>query len=204
MIPLATALGENSKKERFDVVTRPEDRIVRICIGSAIFSFMAALLISFAMSETVTDQLRYNPNWFFPDGGQAPHESTGLARVNYEMSGTVADIVENTTRAIGIYEGTASQQEPSTPIPSIVRPPEPTRPATRPGTPASTRPGRGVQENKGTDDEKAVEDEAPANPSPAPTKSSAGAAETSGSERSTPPSRTRPAAPKEKGDYVRW
>ncbi|MFU8806371.1 MAG: hypothetical protein ACNA8W_21345, partial [Bradymonadaceae bacterium] len=176
-IPLTTALGENSQKERFHVVTRPVDRLVRVCIGSAIISFMSALLITIAMSGTVTHQLRYNANWFLDDESETVQEPSGLAKLNYEFSTALADMVETSTRAIGIYEGVSAQSDSA---PTANRPPAPTRPSTRPTTGSETQ----ESEDESVDDE------------------SAAAAEDGDKDKPATP-RPRPST-KDDGDYVRW
>jgi eukaryotic-like serine/threonine-protein kinase len=201
-IPLLTALGENSQKERFHVVTRPADRIVRVCVGSAIFSFMTAILIGFAMSGTVTHQLRYNSNWFLKDDAPTLEESRGLALINYRLSTNVADIVETVTSAMGIYEGVPTLQDAQPTTPTIARPPEPTRPSTRPSTRPTTA-GGSTQETASESDE-GLRDSPPSDPTPS--AGSQGTVERPAAQPSTTPAPTRPATPRktEDSDYVRW
>lgn len=155
-IPLLTALGENSKRERFDVIDKPYDRIIRVFVGTAIFSFGTGILCSLAMSGSVVNDLRKFPNWFLNDAQRV----SKAGQLNEKISLGVAQIVEEATTAIGIYEGVSHDNEPV--APKTMRPappPAPTRPATRaqqragdenkqngatrarPDLPAPTRPG---------------------------------------------------------------
>jgi hypothetical protein len=128
-IPLLTALGENSKRERFEVVDKPYDRVVRVFVGTAIFSFGTAVICSLAMSGAVVHELRTFPNWFLSDS----QRQTSFGDFNAKVSLGLAQVVEEATSAIGIYEGkshadTRAKTGPSKPV--IAKPPAPTRPST--------------------------------------------------------------------------
>ncbi|MGM0557539.1 MAG: serine/threonine-protein kinase [Myxococcota bacterium] len=129
-IPLLTALGENSQKERFEVVERPVDRIARVFIGTAIFSFGASILVCFAMSGQVVKELHRSPNWFMSD----QMDRSKLGNLNDKFSEGLAFVVEAGTRAVGVYNGPdTGAMAPDQPAAKTrpTRPPEPTRPATR-------------------------------------------------------------------------
>ncbi len=128
-IPLLTALGENSKKERFEVVDNPYDRIVRVFVGTAIFSFGTAVLCALVMSGAVVHELRTYPNWFMTDS----QRNSAPGEINYKVSLGLAQVVEEATTAIGIYSGKPHGDtgpiQPKQPARPAV--PEPTRPSTR-------------------------------------------------------------------------
>ncbi|MFP4599793.1 MAG: serine/threonine protein kinase [Persicimonas sp.] len=128
-IPLLTALGENSKRERFEVVDNPYDRIVRVFVGTAIFSFGTAVLCTLVMSGAVVHELRTYPNWFMTDS----QRNSAAGELNYKVSLGLAQVVEEATTAIGIYSGKphgdTGPTQPKQPAQPAV--PEPTRPSTR-------------------------------------------------------------------------
>lgn len=131
-IPVLTALGENSQKERFEVVERPVDRIARVFIGTAIFSFGATLIVCFAMSGQVVKELRRMPNWFLSDRAKM----STVGSLNADFSEGVAYVVELGTRAVGVYDGPDTgafgpRTPASAPAAGPTEPPAPTRPATR-------------------------------------------------------------------------
>ncbi|RAL25400.1 hypothetical protein DL240_04095 [Lujinxingia litoralis] len=185
-IPIFTALGENSQKERFHVVKRPTDRLARVFMGTSIFAAAACIIMAFAMSGRVTDFLRNDPNWFFRENVDVNFEPTPTTEANRTLSFTLADGVEVAMTKIGLYDGqpTVAQGAPGEPLPAPA--PTPTRPRTAPAAtpdpPAET-----------------VADPAPARrTSPAPTRPST-------------PAPTRPSNPRntesndtQRGDYVRW
>lgn len=199
-IPLLTALGENSQKERFEVVERPVDRIARVFIGTAIFSFGASIIVCFAMSGQVVRELRRMPNWFMSDQTRM----SKLGSVNADFSEGVAYVVELGTRAVGVYDGPDTgafgPNKPEVPT-GPAEPPEPTRPATRAqqngdaGINADTKAGESASASKrdaGTDDR---ESEQPAS----------GDEEGSDQEPSQPsPGRPTRDETTEDGEYIRW
>jgi serine/threonine protein kinase len=129
-IPVLTALGENSKRERFEVVENPYDRIVRVFVGTAIFSFGTAVICALAMSGAVVYELRQFPNWFMTDSQR--HSAFG--EFNAKVSLGLAQVVEEATSAIGIYEGKTHADTTASPKrmkPTIAEPPAPTRPSTQ-------------------------------------------------------------------------
>lgn len=133
-IPIFTALGENSQKERFDVVVKPTDRLVRIFLGTTIFAAATAFLISITMPGTVTEHLRNDPNWMFQHTRGLNYEPTAVTMMNRRVSAGLADVVEAGTSAIGRYDGTPTSAQDAfldTPPPSSNTPPAPTRPGTR-------------------------------------------------------------------------
>lgn len=126
-IPLLTALGENSKRERFDVIDNPYDRITRVFIGTAIFSFGTGVLCSLAMSGGVVHDLRRFPNWFLSDAQKV----SKVGRLNEQVSLGIAQVVEDVTSALGIYSGVDYSGEDAPKPARPAAPPAPTRPATR-------------------------------------------------------------------------
>ncbi|MFW5968287.1 MAG: serine/threonine protein kinase [Persicimonas sp.] len=128
-IPLLTALGENSRRERLNVVRDPVHRISRVFMGSAVFSFATALLCALVLTGAVIQELRSNPNWFLSDR----QKESFVGDVNASVSMELSNYIEKGTRAIGLYDGTTSA--PKDPADRKRRrppePPEPTRPATR-------------------------------------------------------------------------
>ncbi len=128
-IPLLTALGENSKRERFEVVDKPYDRIVRVFVGTAIFSFGTAVLCAMAMSGSVVHELRTFPNWFMSDSQRA----SSFGDFNAKFSQGLANVVEQATTAVGMYQGKPTEAgRPHPPVPAApAKPPAPTRPSTR-------------------------------------------------------------------------
>lgn len=177
-IPLFTALGENSQKERFEVVHKASHRLSRVFIGSAIFSAATAFIISFAMPWMVTDQLRNDPNWMFKPSRGVVYEPTSFTEFNKDVSFMLADGVEVVTVFLGRYDGTPTQAQSSSTVRDTPRapsgtvvPPAPTRPSTR-GAPAGA--------SQGTNGDEAEQQE--------------------NRERRGPPSSNDD----ESGDYVRW
>lgn len=143
-IPVLTALGENSKRERFEVVENPYDRAVRVFVGTAIFSFGTAVICALAMSGAVVYELRSYPNWFLTDSQR--HSSFG--DFNAKVSLGLAQVVEEATSAIGIYEGKTHANTPASKkpkAPTIAKPPAPTRPSTQ-----AKRKAQQKQEKKAT------------------------------------------------------
>lgn len=132
-IPFFSALGENSQKERFDVVKRPMDRLLRVLIGTAIFSGATVFLVSFAMPGQVTDHLRNDPNWMFRPNPAVAYEPTPATHLNRQVSFVMADMIEVATVAVGRYDGqpTKAQDSTSSDAPTFTPPPAPTRPGTR-------------------------------------------------------------------------
>ena len=136
-IPLFTALGENSHKERFEVVERKSDRILRVLIGTAIFAAAPVLIISLVMPGHITEYLRGDPNWMLEPNPAVDYEPTPMTQLNERMSFTIADMIEDGTTVIGLYDGTTTgdDDEEEQP-PRFSAPPEPTRPGTRSQDPA--------------------------------------------------------------------
>ncbi len=130
-IPLFTALGENSQKERFEVVDRTTDRIGRVFIGSSVFAAAAIIIISFAMPANVTDNMRSDPNWMFSPDTQR----SGLVSLNENISYTVADMIHRATFDIGwtgLSDGEPRDSAANTgDAAQPFEAPEPTRPGTR-------------------------------------------------------------------------
>src|SRR5690554_3316977 len=126
-IPLLTALGENSKRERFDVIDKPYDRIIRVFVGTAIFSFGTGILCSLAMSGSVVNDLRKFPNWFLNDAQRV----SKVGQLNEKISLGVAQVVEDVTTALGIYSGVDHSGDDAPKPVRPAAPPAPTRPATR-------------------------------------------------------------------------
>ena len=153
-IPLFSALGENSQKERLEVVHRLTDRIARVFIGSSIFAAGSIVVICMAVPTHVVTNLHDDPNWMF----SAPEQSR-LADFNEDLSAAVATVIQKATIDLG-WHGVAEPEtrtiddEPEEQLQPI-GPPEPTRPGTRPDpqtdedqpdeqtddTPAQPRPG---------------------------------------------------------------
>ncbi len=176
-IPLFTALGENSQKERFRVLEKPRDRIIRILIGSTVFSVAAAFLVSVALASTVVRELRTAPNWYF-SGAEADSE-VGLPGLNRRASYTTADAVEWTAAALGMHTPSTLPPDDKTPG----RLPAPTRnkvkssagepdTTTNKGEALDVDPGaaqRGIPEPDGTqasDDDGAAEEPKKKKPEP--------------------------------------
>ena len=138
-IPVLTALGETSDRERFRVVQRRINRVTRALIATAILSCASGALVSLAMPNTVVAGLRSNPNWFL--SGQMSASSLGEA--NRKISGTYANLVAVSTGALGLYNPVPgdNKKAPAKPT-SPTGPPAPTRPS-------STKPAG----NDGPDEE---------------------------------------------------
>lgn len=206
-IPLFTALGENSQKERFDVVVKPTDRLVRVFLGTTIFAAATALLISLTMSGTVTEHLRNDPNWMFKQTRGVTYEPTAMTIMNRRLSAGLADMIEAGTAAIGLYDGTPTSAQDAfadAPSPGLSAPPAPTRP----GTKRSSAPADTQAEN--TDDESPPSAQNAATQAP-PAKITGQNEQAQPPKarvpRSSPPP-TRPATrqdtQKSDDDYIRW
>ena len=153
-IPLLTALGENSKRERFDVIDNPYDRITRVFIGTAIFSFGTGVLCSLAMSGGVVHDLRKFPNWFLNDAQKV--SKVGL--LNEQISLGIAQVVEDVTTALGIYSGVDHSGDDAPKPVRPAAPPAPTRPATRVQNTAAPTHHDGDDENAPSDTPKSRPD----------------------------------------------
>lgn len=198
-IPLLTALGENSQKERFEVVERPVDRIARVFIGTAIFSFGASILVCFAMSGQVVKELRRTPNWFMSD----QTDRSKLGDLNDRFSEGIAFVVEAGTRAVGVYNGPQTgamgpQKPAAKPVPS--KPPEPTRPATKND---SQRADGDEQADKSVAD-KAKADEAPSEDASKEKVAPEGDAAQPDDEPKQRPAPSDSNKRTEDGEYIRW
>ncbi|TXD39272.1 protein kinase [Lujinxingia vulgaris] len=178
-IPLFTALGENSQKERFHVVKRPTDRLARIFIGTTIFAAAACIIMSFAMAGRVTDFLRNDPNWFFRENVDVNFEPTPVTEANRTLSFTMADGIEVAMTKIGLYDGQPTAVQGGEGGAIVAPPPAPTRPRATP-EPAAPAP---QPERRAA---------------PAPTRPSMPAPTRPGNTRNTEKDDTQ------KGDYVRW
>ncbi len=197
-LPLLTALGEFSRKERFDVVQKPSPRITRIFIGVSILSAIVGVMVSFAMPGLVTHHLRNDANWMFQQSAGVVYDPTPTTNLNMQYSHFLADMVEKSTAAIGRYDGepTTAQDDDQPPedVPVVAPPPpEPTRPTTRGSTaPPPTRPGT----QQRTDDQEAEQE--------ADEETEQGADEAPAPRRSPPPTRPRQPSNDDDSDYVRW
>jgi hypothetical protein len=112
------------------------------------------ILIAFIFPATVMRELRGDPNWFL--GINDPVNEGPVATLNRATCGHIADLIEESTKQVGLYK-----PPPEEPKPVITGPPAPTRPAAdiaaeerekeearekererlRPKGPAPTRPG---------------------------------------------------------------
>lgn len=198
-IPLFTALGENSQKERFDVIVKPTDRLVRVFLGTTIFAAAAGFLIALTMSGAVTEHLRKDPNWIFKQTRGLNYEPTAVTAMNRRVSAGLADMIEAGTSAVGLYSGTPTSAQDAladAPSPGFNKPPAPTRPGTRQGSDDSkTAPSPGKNAAK----------QQPS--SPPGTTNTAQDPQNSRMPRIGPPP-TRPAtkqdSEKSDDDYIRW
>jgi hypothetical protein len=142
-IPVLTALGETSDRERFRVVQRRINRITRALIAAAILSCASGALVALAMPNTVVGGLRSNPNWFL--SGQM--SASRLGEINRKISGTYANLVATTTGALGLYSPSPGQTNPS-PKPTTPKgPPAPTRPQ-------NTNPAAGDESDEESGDQR--------------------------------------------------
>ncbi len=105
-IPILTALGENSQKEGREKVRGPLERIHRVFIGSAIMSFMAAILFSMTMAGNVVGQLRSNPVWFLAQDTRAYGPPPPLEDFTRRYSIVLSDMIEQIATPLGLYEWT--------------------------------------------------------------------------------------------------
>lgn len=103
-IPLLTALGENSRREGYNKVLTPLERVHRVFIGSAIISFMAAILFSLTMAGNVVSQLRNNPVWFLAQDDRAYGPPPPLEDFTRRYSIILSDLIEEATTPLGLYE----------------------------------------------------------------------------------------------------
>lgn len=139
IIVLLAAFGETGQRERFQVVTRTTDRIVRILLSSIIFSLGVMLLAAAIASDNVVRELRTDPNWFLQT------QDSKLARGNRNLSYDVADVVASALGALGLYDDRRGEV-----LPEKVNV-QPTRPSSRTSKPpAETKaaPDRDNQPDK--------------------------------------------------------
>jgi eukaryotic-like serine/threonine-protein kinase len=168
-IPLLTALGENSKRERFDVVDDPYDRVVRVFVGTSIFSFGTAVLCALVMSGGVVHELRSFPNWFLNDS----QRRSAAGELNASVSLGLAQVIEESTRAIGIYSGKGhTDTNRSGERRFKAKPPEPTRPSTRAQRQLGAQQGdsEDASQDAGSSDAKAAGEQQPDTPAPSQPK----------------------------------
>ncbi|MEZ4462742.1 MAG: protein kinase [bacterium] len=119
VVALLAAVGETSQRERFQVVTRATDRIVRILISSVVFTLALILLAAGLESDGVVRELRTEPNWFLTS------QDSKLARGNRNLSYGLADAVASTMGALGLYDDRRGSAPPK---PNVI---VPTRPSNR-------------------------------------------------------------------------
>ena len=105
-IPILTALGENSQKEGREKVRGPLERVHRVFIGAAIFSFMAAILLSMTMAGNVVGQLRSNPVWFLAQDARAYGPPPPMEDYTRRYSIVLSDLIEQVATPLGLYEWT--------------------------------------------------------------------------------------------------
>lgn len=132
-IPLFTALGENSQKERFEVLERSSARFRRVFIGTAIFSAATAFVICFTAPVQVIGNLRADPNWMFNQPHVGSSSDTPHLELNQKLSYGIADTVHTIAIDNGWY-GVISSDDHHIRSPGddeLVVPPQPTRPGTR-------------------------------------------------------------------------
>lgn len=113
-IPILTALGENSQKEGREKVRGPLERVHRVFIGSAIISFMAAILLSMTMAGNVVGQLRSNPVWFLAQDARAYGPPPPLEDFTRRYSVVLSDLIEQVATPLGLYEWTPYRAESTT------------------------------------------------------------------------------------------
>jgi serine/threonine protein kinase len=141
VVALLAAAGETGQKERFRVVTRTADKLIRIMISSIVFTLALALVVSGLASQEIVRELRTDPNWFLTG------QESKLARGNRDLSYGVADGIATVMGALGLFDehGSGGRSEPH-----IV---QPTRRATRPeakGEEGTTElaPAKAIEEKK--------------------------------------------------------
>lgn len=103
-IPILTSLGENSRKQGREKVYGPLKRLHRIFIGSAIISFMAAIMLSMTMSGNVVSQLRNNPVWFIAQDARAYGPPPPLEDFTRRYSIVLSDLIEQSATQLGLYK----------------------------------------------------------------------------------------------------
>ena len=137
VIALLAAAGEIGQKERFRVVTRTADKLIRIMTSSIVFTLALALVVSGLASQEIVRELRTDPNWFLTS------QESKLARGNRDLSYGVADGIATVMGALGLFDehGVARTE------PHIV---QPTRRVTRPDSkgdeePAELAPAKSIE-----------------------------------------------------------
>lgn len=196
-IPLFTALGENSQKERFRVLERPRDRVIRVLIGTTIFSVAAGFLISVALATTVIRELRSSPNWFLDP--ETTQTDEGLVELNRKMSYMTADAAEWTASALGVYSATKADAPP------LPRTPAPTRNKLKPKPSAETTDTQGKDGWEEPSGEGSAADDGSG--SPEADRGTERATESSDTPSDSAPDSPGPAddqPAEEDDDYVRW
>lgn len=98
VLVLLAVMGETGQRERFQVVTRPTDKAVKILISSIVFTLAAGMLSAALEANGVVRELRTEPNWFLAN------EESKLAKGNRNLSFTVADGVAYAMGALGLYD----------------------------------------------------------------------------------------------------
>ncbi len=140
-IPLMSALGETSQRERFRVVTRPLDRATKVVTATLVFFIGACLLASLVSADSVVGGLRKDPNWFLTE----PESNRGLPAANRELSYMVSDFVAGSMGAIGMYND--RRVVPKGKV-GPTRTPMPTRQNTKEEAPKSEAPRKGTPDKK--------------------------------------------------------
>ncbi len=127
-IPALTILSESSRKERFEVIIQPLERVRRVALMTTLFSCLVVLLISLLMPGSVIREFRSDPNWFLRSSDAVTSEPGKISSLNRSISFSLASSVEATTRTFGIYDETPKKSD----VPTHTF---------RAGPPPSTRPG---------------------------------------------------------------
>jgi len=121
LIPLVTAIGESSQRERFRVVERTTDRLQRILLGSLVFFIASGIIVSTVAVDNIVRNLRTSPNWFLSEN--AP--PTKFRSMNRDLSHSLSNLVGSGMAAVGLYDERRGPIKPV--VPESTRPPAPTR-----------------------------------------------------------------------------
>lgn len=192
-IPVLTLLSEHSQKERFEVIIKPTDRIRRVTLITSLFSGLVVILISLLMPASVINEFRGNPNWFLRSSNAVTSNPGPIATLNRNISFALADVVDSTTRAFGLYK-----PEPAKKVAPV--------PAFKASPPPATRPGK---QEANSEANNAPDSAAAASPAPQASDSARPATASDKTDAAPPPKRSTappPTRPRKDSDsdYVRW
>lgn len=143
IIPIFTAIGESSQRERFRVVERTSDRLQRILLGTLVFFIASGIIISTIAVDHIVRELQTTPNWFLSEN----EPPTKFRTMNRNFSHGLSTFVASGMASVGLYDERRGPPRPT--VPESTRPPAPTRnqPVKKDAPPLLEEPGEAPSES---------------------------------------------------------